>query len=109
MKCQHKGCEREATHIPAVNVPAMHWPIDAHEPMKLLFLDWNLCRDHAGEAMLKEDFLSPANEKMREIFTIGAQGKMPPDFDRAFFSLVRIGSKEHTNFIKVQGGGHTLQ
>lgn len=93
MKCQHLGCKRDALYIPRINVPAQHWPIDMHTPAQVL-INLPVCARHFDEVKIK-DFLT---DKMREIFEMALRDRMPPDFDRAFLSKIKIGSKDYNMF-----------
>lgn len=95
--CKSKDCTHEASFIPRINVPAMHWPIDMHQPLQM-FIDLPLCKHHIHEVKIK-DFLS---DEIKEVFRIMTKGRMPPDFERAYVSQVSVNSNEFKMFRRKQ-------
>jgi len=91
MKCEWKGCREEATRALRVSVPAQDWPIDMHQPARLI-LSLKCCLEHARAFNAKE-FLQE-NPKLKEVFRIMLRGKQPPDFDRAFSEAIGLDDPE---------------
>lgn len=101
MKCDFKGCSEEATCMPKVNVPAMGWPIDMHQPLSFV-IGLTLCDKHFASARIG-DFLHDGlgtGKSTKEIFRIMARGKIPPDFDQAFLSKCGLNSEEARMLLK---------
>lgn len=93
MICETKDCGQTAVVVPKLCVPAVGVPIDLQRPVSLI-INLPLCDKCAGELVLK-DWLS---DDLKRIIEIGFQGKGLPDFARAFFTQVSIGSTEHDLF-----------
>lgn len=104
MICQSTGCTREATHFPKLCVPAIGWPIDAHQPISAV-LGVKLCRDHAKA-------FPPANKQTPEVRkAIEAAARMmrkaPPDFARSFIQPIRIDCPEGQKYARALRGEGT--
>lgn len=81
-------CTAEATCALAVNVPAKGWPIDLHSPMRAV-TGVVVCDQHFGDCEAS-DFLDLPTGGMRKLFEVLAEGKQPPDFDRAYLSKIKL-------------------
>lgn len=95
MKCQKINCQNEASGAIAINVPAMHCPIAEHDPIRVV-LGLSLC-DACRMAANVQEFLSV---QVKLIVKIWAQGKAPPDFERAFLTKVEFDSDEWKSLTK---------
>lgn len=109
-KCATKECKHGAKFIPRICVPAKGWPIDSHEPLSCM-MGIEVC-ESCFKDMKPEMFFGPALDKipnnMRKIFEIGADGKCPPDFDRAYIERVSISSKEYAKYKELTTDKRTL-
>lgn len=99
-KCATKDCSHGAKYIPKICVPAKGWAIDTHEPLSCL-MGIEVC-ESCFKDMTPDMFFGPEVSKepnnMRRVFEIGAAGKCPPDFERAFIERVLISSKEYEKY-----------
>jgi hypothetical protein len=98
--CDKQGCTRRATHAPVLQIPAQGWAIDLHQPISMT-IGVELCKDHA--ATFGDGFKWSDNPKIKEVVEILTRGKQPPDFDRAFHTVVRIDSEAYQKFLKMRG------
>ena len=87
--CNHKGCTNNASCAPRLNVPAVGWSIEMHQPVRAV-MDLPICKD-CRDTIKVEDFLQ---DNLKEVIRILTRGKCPPDFERAWFDFVRLDSKE---------------
>lgn len=104
-KCQSKGCTHAAKVVPQINVPAMHWSVEQHQPLACI-MNLMLCEMHFAELEPADVFLRfdiDGKNNMREMFELLARGKQPPDFDRAWISKISMGSKRYKDFAAAAG------
>jgi hypothetical protein len=99
--CQHESCNRPATHAPQLQIPAQGWPIDLHQPVAM-FIGVELCKDHATR--FGDDFKWSDNLKIKEAVEFITRGRAPPDFERAFHTVVRLDSEAYRTFLGMRGG-----
>jgi len=96
-KCCKDGCQRTATHVPLVTVPAAGWPLALHIPAEIIF---NLpsCRDHVSTLTLDEIF----TDRNRQI-TVDAfkqSKRVLPDFDRAIIGTLSMADGKYQGFVR---------
>lgn len=96
-KCAHENCDADSIVVPVIRVPAKGWPIDLHQPLKMI-MGLHICDAHKAQFDVKEML----NDDLRNIFKIAANGKCEPDFDRAFVEWCKIGSAEYNALIKTR-------
>lgn len=104
-KCAREGCERAATHIPRVNVPATGHALDTHQPIGLC-LNLKLCKDHALDFSAAGQFGPGAPGDLRKIIEIMCAGRARPDFDRAFTTALRLDHPEALALEKAMASKH---
>lgn len=93
-------CGKPAKWAPKWCVPATGWPIDCHTPLSALgsFPCCDICIEELNaKAMFAE------NPHFKDIFEMMARGVkgLPPDFDRAFMTKVRLDSDEYRKFLEI--------
>jgi len=94
--CSRTGCGAWAACVPKICVPAEGWSIALHQPLSLL-LQLPLC-DACFAALKVEDFVGEKSDRsLRQVIALAA-GRRPPDFGRAFFERVPLGSPEYRKF-----------
>ena len=91
MKCNWDACAEEATHALRVCVPAKDWPIDMHQPARMI-LPLKCCLEHIRGFNSQEFF--DENPKLKEVFRIMLEGKQSPDFERAFVEPIGLDDPE---------------
>jgi hypothetical protein len=104
MNCSSKDCGRLAVCVPKIRVPAEGWPIALHQPLTLL-MQMPLCQA-CFDALKIEEFVGDQSDgKLRQVIRLGATGRQPPDFARAYFERVSIGSGEYRQFCAMSEKG----
>jgi hypothetical protein len=81
---------------PKVCVPAKGWAIDMHQPIGVL-VNLPLCKSHFDE--FRKDWNWDEAGDLKGMIERMAQGKQPPDFDRAFVTSVHVDSEEFRQFL----------
>ncbi len=95
MKCKATGCTNEAEFAPLLNVPAVGYAIDVHQPLKMT-IGLKLCAA-CIEQFTIEDILN-ADTRALISRSLAADRRVPPDFGRAFLTKLRLDSKEFLQF-----------
>ncbi|QFT81191.1 hypothetical protein FIU89_11275 [Roseovarius sp. THAF27] len=95
-QCVKNGCQNKGEWAVKVHLPAKGWSLAAHTPVSVIS-DMPLCRDHAEEENLLEDF-PDLRRALCDI--LESNGLAEPDFDRAWTEPVRRSSKEFAEFEK---------
>lgn len=103
MQCQHIGCANEAEFAPALNIPATGYAIDAHQPVKMT-TNLRLCAT-CIEQFTIEDMLNNDTKAMISR-SLAATQRVPPDFERAFLTKLRLDSDEFKQFERHAGNRH---
>lgn len=80
-------------------MPAMDWPIDAHQPAQMI-MGLKCCLDHTREFNPQEFF--DQNPKLKEVFRVLLQGKQPPDFARAYIEALPL---DHPDVLRLENAG----
>lgn len=97
INCDQVGCKQEAKYAPKICVPAMGWSIAMHQPLAAI-MGLKLCEKHCRKFPAKDQFYNEeTRETWRTIFEIMARAtgsSIPPDFERAFVTVVRLDSEE---------------
>lgn len=84
--CMRIDCDREATSIPMLRVPALGWPLKFHTPAELI-VRIKCCKEHFEE-LAPEELLTPEIKEMCTLF-LQSTGRAHADFTRC--ELVAIG------------------
>lgn len=102
-RCSWDSCEKDATIVPEVNVPAQGYPRDSHQPLSMI-LGLPVCEEHFKNINLEELLYKggPFNEGLEPVFKAGAAGRQPPDFKRAWLSKIPLDGDKYKNFVKSQ-------
>ncbi len=98
IKCEHTGCEHEATHSVTLNIPAEGVPIDLHHPIKM-YIGVKLCLEHAK--VFGKDFDWEDNLSMQEAIdaSLLATSATKADYDRTFHSIVKLTDPGYLQFV----------
>jgi hypothetical protein len=92
MICQRGDCHRASACGIALNIPAMGMPIPEHDPIRVIPLV-EFCEVHfTEETGCAAEWLML--RQYQEIVTMACQGKVEPDFARAFITRVEFDSEE---------------
>lgn len=104
MNCQRKGCLSQATGGIAINVPAIGHEINAHEPIRVT-IGLALCDRCLKETTAHEIIEADPQRRLQNTIQMMChqQGKIPPDFGRAFISKVEFDSPEWIRLKAKQG------
>lgn len=96
-KCCKDGCERTATHVPLVTVPASGWPLAFHTPGEMIF---NLpsCRDHVSTLTL-DDIFTDHNRQIT-LHASKQSKRVLPDFDRAIIGTLSMADAKYQEFVR---------
>lgn len=94
--CMREGCDRKASVVPLLRVPAQGWPMLFHTPCQVI-VGIECCRSHFDELDARELL----TQELREAFThlLRGRGLAPPDFERAELEPLRITSDEYRRFV----------
>lgn len=105
--CTGKDCKNDATCVPKLRVPAKGYSLVRHSALGLI-LDLPLCAT-CFKAMTIEGFIGE-NDNLKKTVTAAmtAQGKVEPDFDRAWLEVTHLNSPEYARMqrAQVQGRPH---
>lgn len=103
-KCQCKGCMRDASHAPRVNVPIHGMPEALATPVQVIIM-LALCRRHVGETTV-EEFMRPG---LIEFVDRQARHQMRSvDFTRAHIDSVTLDSPQYRALLKREGDDANL-
>lgn len=103
LKCGRKGCSAPATCAPKIHVPAKDFPAASHKSITVV-IALHLCRPHGAECRAA-DFIT---DELRHAVEAAARNRRPPDFDRAFISLIPLSDPDFLAVSRVrhQAEGH---
>ena len=96
MNCARLECTAKATHTPKICVPGFSYPLKGHQPYQAL-LGLTLCMTHCKEIDVQQ-FLK--DERLKDAIRVSARGGAPPDFTRAFLTIIALNSPEWREFQK---------
>lgn len=110
MKCTETECQRVATHITQLNIPAKGYAIGTHPPIRMMFA-MPFCEDHAknfdlkGTLAIEEHEGEPGLRQVVEAVT-RSLGKAQPDLDRAWVTARKLTDSDVESFMAAKEKKH---
>lgn len=96
IKCSKDSCDRLATSVPRINIPAHGWAVEGIAPLNIV-ANIPLCDMHYFNFdpadILQDQVKIGLNNQL------AAKGKQPPDFDRVYITRCELDDPEYLKFI----------